>query len=47
MTDPETKKSKLDQQVDRNIVNVEPGTLALVVFAFLLLPLLLAGFFLQ
>jgi hypothetical protein len=32
---------------EKNVINIEPGTLLLIISALLLLPLLLVGFFSQ
>ncbi|MGG6293236.1 hypothetical protein ACQ4M4_02340 [Leptolyngbya sp. AN02str] len=39
--------SKLDKQVEKNLVKVDATTVVVVVAIALLLPLLLAGFFFQ
>ncbi|MGI0485392.1 hypothetical protein ACN4EK_08150 [Pantanalinema rosaneae CENA516] len=41
------KPNPLQEQVDRNIVKIEPGTLVLIIGALILLPLLFTGFFAQ
>jgi hypothetical protein len=38
------KPNPLEEQVDRNIVKIEPGTVVLIIGVLILLPLLLTGF---
>jgi len=46
MRDPDKNlNSNLDQDVEKNTIKVEPGTLFVIVFLLLLIPLLFTGFF--
>lgn len=46
MSDPKKTddKSNIPVEVDKNIINVDPGTLLAIVAAALLIPLLITGF---
>jgi len=38
---------RMEQNIDKNTIRIDPVTVVLVIFALLLLPLLLSGFLFQ
>ncbi|WP_179228510.1 hypothetical protein [Leptolyngbya ohadii] len=48
MADPNKLPSrKLEQNIDKNTIKIDPVTVVMVIFALLLLPLLFSGFLFQ